>query len=173
MFDVIHGYKTIFPIPLAMGCSFDTQMVEECAEMSAKEATGVDVPFSPMVDLVRDCRWGRVMESTGEDVYLNGEMGKATVSAVLTNTGSVYGEEVVQLYIRDTVSSFVRPVKQLKGYQKVALGAGESVTVTFEITRDTLGYYDDKGIFLLEKGEFELILGTSSDKLTTVKIEVV
>lgn len=81
MQDVIHGYRTIFPIPLGMGASFDTELVEECARMSAVEAVknGVQVTFSPMVDLVRDSRWGRVMESTGEDPYLNGEMGKAFI----------------------------------------------------------------------------------------------
>ena len=81
MMDVIHGYRTIFPIPLAMGCTFDEALVEACAEMSAIEATysGVSVTFSPMVDLVRDARWGRVMESTGEDHFLNGEMGKAFI----------------------------------------------------------------------------------------------
>ncbi len=81
MADVIHGYRTIFPIPLAMGCSFDPEMLEQCARMSAVEAKlhGVQVTFSPMVDLVRDARWGRVMETTGEDPWLNGEMGKAFI----------------------------------------------------------------------------------------------
>ena len=81
MQDVIHGYRTIFPIPLAMGATFDAQLTEDCMEMSAKEAkaNGVQVTFAPMVDLVRDSRWGRVMESPGEDPYLNGEMGKAMI----------------------------------------------------------------------------------------------
>lgn len=81
MQDVIHGYRTIFPIPLAMGATFDAKLTEDCMEMSAKEAkaNGVQVTFAPMVDLVRDSRWGRVMESTGEDPYLNGEMGKAMI----------------------------------------------------------------------------------------------
>lgn len=81
MMDVIHGYKTIYPIPLAMGCSFDPELVEECAEMSCKEAAvgGVQVNFSPMVDLARDARWGRVMETTSEDPYLNGVFAKAFV----------------------------------------------------------------------------------------------
>ncbi len=81
MMDIVHGCKTIFPIPLAMGCTFDTDLLEDCAEMSAKEAkaAGVDLTFSPMVDLARDARWGRVMETTGEDHYLNGEMGKAFI----------------------------------------------------------------------------------------------
>ena len=81
MADVIHGYRTIFPVPLALGCSFEPELAERCAEMAAVEARlhGVHVTFSPMVDLVRDARWGRVMETTGEDPWLNGEMGKAFI----------------------------------------------------------------------------------------------
>ena len=81
MMDVIHGCRTIFPIPLAMGCTFDEQLVEDCAEMSAIEAKyrGISVTFSPMVDLARDARWGRVMETAGEDHYLNGKMGRAFI----------------------------------------------------------------------------------------------
>lgn len=79
--DVIHGYRTIYPIPLGMGCTFDEELVEECAHMASKEASvsGVHGTFSPMVDLVRDARWGRVMESTGEDPHLNGRLGAAFV----------------------------------------------------------------------------------------------
>lgn len=81
MLDIIHGYKTIFPIPLAMGGSFDTQLVEECSKFAAVESTkdGVMATFSPMVDLARDARWGRVMETTSEDPYVNGEFGKAMI----------------------------------------------------------------------------------------------
>lgn len=81
MADVIHGYKTIFPVPLAVGCSWDLDKAQQSAEIAAKEAAvaGVHVTFSPMVDLVRDPRWGRVMESTGEDPFLNGEFAKAFV----------------------------------------------------------------------------------------------
>lgn len=81
MADIIHGYRTIFPVPLAIGCSWDLKAAERSAEISAKEAavSGVHVTFSPMVDLVRDPRWGRVMESTGEDPFLNSEYAKAFV----------------------------------------------------------------------------------------------
>lgn len=73
MADVIHGYRTIFPIPLGMSSTWDPDLVEESALLSAKEAavSGLHVTFAPMVDLVRDARWGRVLESTGEDPYLN------------------------------------------------------------------------------------------------------
>ncbi|PLR67372.1 MULTISPECIES: beta-glucosidase BglX [Bacillaceae] len=81
MSDVVHGFKTIFPVPLAIGCSWDTELAERSAEIAAKEAavSGVHVTFAPMVDLVRDPRWGRVMESTGEDPYLNSQFSKAFV----------------------------------------------------------------------------------------------
>lgn len=81
MADVIHGYKTIFPIPLAIGSSWDLELAEKSAEVAAREAavSGLHVTFAPMVDLVRDPRWGRVMESTGEDSYLNSEFARAFV----------------------------------------------------------------------------------------------
>jgi beta-glucosidase len=81
MADIINGYKTVFPIPLGLGSTFNPELVEKSAAVAAKEssASGLHVTFSPMVDLVRDPRWGRVMESTGEDAYLNGELGRAMV----------------------------------------------------------------------------------------------
>lgn len=81
MMDIIHGMKTIFPIPLAQGATFEPELSEKCAEVMAKESavSGLHVTFAPMVDLVRDARWGRVMESTGEDPYLNSLFAKAIV----------------------------------------------------------------------------------------------
>lgn len=81
MMDVVHGYKTVYPVPLALGATFDCELAEQCSEMAAEEmaAGGVHVTFAPMVDLVRDPRWGRCMESTGEDPYLNSEMARAMV----------------------------------------------------------------------------------------------
>lgn len=83
MLDVIHGFRTIFPIPLGMGASFDTKLVEDCSKMAAKEASacGCQATFTPMVDYVRDARWGRVMETCGEEPMLNGLMGAAQVKA--------------------------------------------------------------------------------------------
>ncbi|MCH4057976.1 MAG: beta-glucosidase BglX [Lactobacillaceae bacterium] len=81
MADVVHGYQTIFPIPLALGASFNPETMKTAAKVAAQEsaAGGVHVTFAPMVDLVRDPRWGRVMESTGEDPYLNSVMADASV----------------------------------------------------------------------------------------------
>ncbi len=81
MLDVIHGYKTVFPCPLGQGATFDPQVAEKGSSIQAKEAAadGIQVTFSPMADLVRDARWGRVVESTGEDPYLNGLMASSMV----------------------------------------------------------------------------------------------
>lgn len=81
MMDVIHGWRTAFPVPLAMGATFDTELTEICMKKTAEEAVqdGVMITFSPMVDLARDARWGRVMETASEDAYLNGEFGKAFI----------------------------------------------------------------------------------------------
>ena len=89
MQDVIHGYRTIYPINLGIAASFDTKLAHDCAQMAAKEASidGVQVTFAPMVDLVRDARWGRVMESSGEDPYLNCKMAKATVEGFQGDMG--------------------------------------------------------------------------------------
>ncbi len=81
LMDVIHGYKTIYPIPLGLGCSFDPKLVEECSRMAAREAAagGVFVNYAPMVDYCRDARWGRIMETCSEDTMLNCIMGEAQV----------------------------------------------------------------------------------------------
>lgn len=80
-FDVIHGYKTIFPTPLALSASWDTELVKKTAQVAACEASvsGIDLTFSPMVDVARDPRWGRISESSGEDVLMNRRFGKAMV----------------------------------------------------------------------------------------------
>lgn len=82
MLDVVNGFRTIFPIPLAQGASFEPELSGRCARAAGKEAavSGVQVTFAPMVDLVRDARWGRVMESTGEDPYLNSRFAEAMVT---------------------------------------------------------------------------------------------
>lgn len=79
--DVIHGFKTIFPIPLGQAASFDSDLVEEGARVAATEARekGVTWTFAPMLDISRDARWGRIAESLGEDPYLCGQLGAAMV----------------------------------------------------------------------------------------------
>ncbi len=79
--DVIHGYKTTFPIPLGLSCSWDIPMIERSARIAATEATadGLNWAFSPMVDIARDPRWGRIAEGAGEDPYLGSQVSAAMV----------------------------------------------------------------------------------------------
>lgn len=79
--DVIHGYETVFPIPLALSCSWDMPAIEESARIAAKEASadGICWTFSPMVDICRDPRWGRMAEGSGEDPFLGSAISKAMV----------------------------------------------------------------------------------------------
>lgn len=79
--DVIHGYKTIFPIPLALSCSWDMALVERTARAAANEAAteGVSITWGPMVDISRDARWGRVAEGAGEDPYMGAQVAAAMV----------------------------------------------------------------------------------------------
>lgn len=111
MADVINGYRTVFPIPLAQGCSWDEKVIYECTKVSIKEAgvSGANVNFSPMVDLVRDPRWGRVMESVGgEDPYL----------------GEVFARTMVQAYQGEDISKLGNAAACVKHF--AAYGAAEA-----------------------------------------------
>lgn len=79
--DVIHGHKTTFPIPLALSCSWDTALIEKTARIAAKEASadGLSWAFSPMVDIARDPRWGRIAEGAGEDPFLGAQVARAMI----------------------------------------------------------------------------------------------
>lgn len=86
-FDVIHGHKTIFPVPLAMSCTWDTHAIENYARLAADEASadGLNWVYSPMVDITRDPRWGRVVEGAGEDPWLGGKIARAYVKGYQGN----------------------------------------------------------------------------------------
>ena len=85
--DIIHGYKTIFPIPLGLSCSWDMKIIEQSARIAAIEATadGLCWNFSPMVDIARDARWGRIAEGAGEDPYLGSRIAVAMVKGYQGN----------------------------------------------------------------------------------------
>ncbi|WP_263382353.1 beta-glucosidase BglX [Granulicella arctica] len=80
-FDVIHGFRTIYPVPLALAASWDPKVAEHAQHMAAREAraAGVNWTFAPMVDIARDARWGRIMEGAGEDPYLGARMAEAQI----------------------------------------------------------------------------------------------
>jgi len=94
-YDVVHGYRTIFPIPLAQSCSWDLAMIEQSDKIAATEASaeGINWTFAPMVDISRDPRWGRVSESAGEDTWLGSQIGTARVNGFqgkdLSNTNTI------------------------------------------------------------------------------------
>ena len=98
--------------------------------------------------------------------------GKATVSVTVTNTGKRAGDEIVQLYIHDLVSSVTRPIKELKDFRRIALNPGESKTVEFVISPDKLQFYDMQMKRVVEPGWFDIMVGPSSVKHQTVKLEV-
>lgn len=99
--------------------------------------------------------------------------GTAIVSVTVKNTGSRKGAEVVQLYIRDDYSSVTRPVKELKGFKKIWLEPGQSQTVNFTITSELLSFYDTNMKWVVEPGDFTIMVGTASDQTESVSLKVV
>lgn len=95
-----------------------------------------------------------------------------TVQVTVTNTGKVAGEEVAQLYVRDLVGSVTRPVRELKGFQKVMLQPGESKTLTFTLKSEDLGFYRRNMTFGTEPGEYDLMVGGSSQDVKTVRVRL-
>lgn len=141
--DVIHGFETVLPIPLAQSTSWNMSLIEQGASMAAKEATavGINWVFSPMVDICRDARWGRIAEGGGEDPYLGGEIAKAYVrgyqgtgSSLFDNTHAMACVKHYALYGaaesgRDYNSVFLSRQEAMNGYmnpykQAAKAGAG-------------------------------------------------
>ena len=122
--DVIHGYRTTYPIPLALACSWNPELVRQASEVAAQEAydCGVNWTFSPMVDVSRDPRWGRVMECFGEDPYAN----------------AVFCEAVVKGYQGDDMSEKHRIAACLKHYVGYGVSEAGLDYVPTEISDQTL-----------------------------------
>jgi len=102
--------------------------------------------------------------------YTKGETVKITVD--ITNTGNYDGKEVAQLYIQDVAGSLSRPVKELKGFEMLALKKGETKTVTFTLSDAELGFYNNNGDYLVESGTFKVFVGTSSDNVQELEFEL-
>ena len=94
--------------------------------------------------------------------------GKLKAKVKVKNTGKRDGKEVVQLYVRDESASITRPVKELKGFEKIALKPGEGKEVVFDITDEQLGFYDNRMNFVVEKGDFTFMVGTNSRDVDAV-----
>jgi beta-glucosidase len=97
---------------------------------------------------------------------------KINVSVTVTNNGNFDGEEVVQLYIRDVVGSITRPLKELKGFQKVFLKKGESKKISFTIGVDDLKFYNYDLRWIAEPGDFEVMIGTNSDQVNKASFKL-
>lgn len=133
----------------------------------------IDYPNSPLYPFgyglsYTTFTYGKPM--AGKSVYAKGE--HIFVSVDVQNTGNVDGEEIVQLYVRDLVSSVTRPVRELKGFQKVMLKKGEKKTVQFTVTPDDLAFYNEFMTWGLEPGLFDIFVGGSSETNNKVSVEV-
>lgn len=152
--DVIHGYETIFPIPLGMSCSWDLQAIEQAARIAAKEATadGICWTYSPMVDIALDARWGRIAEGNGEDPFLGSRIAEALVRGYQGDFGP------------ENMMACVKHYALYGGAEaeRIHLKKGESRVVRFEITDDMLKFYDHNLNYVLEPGEFEIMIGQDS-----------
>ncbi|MBQ5540462.1 MAG: fibronectin type III-like domain-contianing protein, partial [Bacteroidales bacterium] len=95
-----------------------------------------------------------------------------TAKVTVKNVGDYDGDEIVQLYIRDIYASICRPIKELKGFKRISLKKGQSQEVEFEITPDLLKFYNYDLDFVLEKGEFEVMIGGNSREVKREKFEV-
>lgn len=124
MHDIIHGYKTIFPSPLAMACTWQPELVRKSAEIAAREASvsGIHLTFSPMCDLARDARWGRVVETNGEDVYLN----------------SLYSRAYVEGYQGDSIAAEFKIAACVKHFAAYGMAEGGRDYNTTEVSEYTL-----------------------------------
>ena len=146
--DVIHGFQTVYPIPLALSTSWNMDLIESVARMAAKEASasGINWVYSPMVDIRRDARWGRIAEGGGEDPYLGGEIAKAYVRGY-QGTDGVYDNNDVMVCVkhyalygaaeagRDYNSVFLSRQEALNGYmrpyQQAAFAGADSYMSSF------------------------------------------
>ena len=102
--------------------------------------------------------------------YTKGEAVKIQVN--ITNTGAYDGKEVAQLYMQDVTASLARPIKELKGFEMVSLKKGESKTVTFTLTDNELGFYDNNGNYIIEPGIFKVFVGSSSADVQELEFEL-
>ncbi|SHK99246.1 beta-glucosidase [Chitinophaga jiangningensis] len=143
--DVVHGYKTTFPIPLALSCSWDMDMIEKSARIAAIEASadGINWTFSPMVDIARDARWGRIAEGSGEDPYLGSKIAAAMVKGYQGNNFSensnilacvkhfaLYGAAEAGRDYNTTDMSHVRMYNDYFPPYKAAVDAGAATVMT-------------------------------------------
>lgn len=133
----------------------------------------LDVPWTPLFPFGYGLSYTQFkitnLQLSSQSIRANG---KLTVSVEVANTGKRAGDEVVQLYIRDVAASMTRPVKELKGFQRVTLQPGEKRRVEFLLTREQLGFWNREMRFVVEPGEFKVMVGPSSEDLIQASFQV-
>ncbi len=132
----------------------------------------MDIPNAPLYPFgyglgYTDFTYGEISLSAPE-MGLDGEV---TASVTVSNTGDREGSEVVQLYIRDIAASSTRPVKELRGFEKITLAPGESKTVNFVINANTLGFYNHDLEYVCEPGDFDIMIGRNSSDTKSVRLK--
>lgn len=133
----------------------------------------IDIPNEPLYPFGYGLTYTRFTYGKATlDKNQMGQKGKITLSVEVSNSGKRKGSEVVQLYIGDPAASIARPVKQLKGFQKIELEVGESRVVKFVIDDSLLGFYDGEGNYILESGLFRVMVGPNSEELEVVEFMV-
>lgn len=129
----------------------------------------IDIPTEPAYPFGYGLSYTTFNYSDVKLLPSNGKDTHTRVAVTVTNTGKYDGEEVVQLYVRDEVASITRPIKELKGFEKINLKAGESRTVTFDVKDEQLGFYNNQMKFVVEKGDFTFMVGSNSRDLQEIK----
>jgi beta-glucosidase len=133
---------------------------------SRGERGWVDMPITPLWEFGFGLSFTRFEYSNLKlNARMIGSRGSVDVSADVSNVGGLAGEEVVQLYIKDAISSVTRPLKELKGFQKIALRPGEKKTVRFTLTPEELSAYDQHMVRRVEPGTFHVMVGSSSRQI--------
>ena len=164
--------RNVGQIPLFYNHKNTGRPLADGAWFSKFRSNYIDVPNTPLYPFGYGLSYTTFEYS---DVTLSSDKmnynGDLTASVTVTNTGKYDGAEVVQLYIRDLVGSITRPVKELKGFDKVMIKAGESKTVDFKITPELLKFYNYDLEFVVEPGEFDVMIGGSSDDVRTARFE--
>ena len=158
-YDVVHGYRTIFPMPLAESCSWDLERMRKSAAIAADEASasGIAWTFAPMVDISRDARWGRVMEGAGEDPYLGSLIAKARVE------GFQGGNDWRSLADVNTVLACC---KHFAAYGAAEAGRDYN---TSELSQNTLMNYYMPSYLAAKEAGVTLILRPAINRLSTLR----
>jgi beta-glucosidase len=181
--DVVSGIvnpsaKTVMTFPYAIGQipiyynSFNTGRPGLADGSGGWNSRYRDAPNEPLYPFGFGLSYSSFSYTELNTTVKNNDKNIVTVKTTITNTSNVDGEEIVQLYIRDYAASIVRPIKELKAYQKIKLKAGESRELVFNLTKKDLSFFDADGNEIFEKGKFAVFVGSNSKEVKQSDFEV-